>query len=111
LSSEEIYDELQRRVESTAKPQEAKLQHPESLRSANGSDLVRIAEVAIYSTDGLVRRSRALQESPDGQAARRVYLNSSDAARLGLSHSKLVRVSQGNGQVTLPLVIDDSVAE
>lgn len=112
LSSEGIYDELQRRVESAAKPQEAKPQRPESLGSAvNGSDLVRIAEVAIYSTDGLVRRSRALQESPDGQAARRVYLNSSDAARLGLGDSKLVRVSQGNGQVTLPLVIDDSVAE
>jgi NADH-quinone oxidoreductase subunit G len=111
LSSEEVSDELRHQVESTAKPREISTWRPESLGSANNGSLVRVAETFIYGTDGLVRRSRALQESPDGQAARRVYINSIDASRLGLSNAKLVQVSQGNGQVTLPLVIDDSVAE
>ncbi|ADE16714.1 NADH-quinone oxidoreductase, chain G [Nitrosococcus halophilus Nc 4] len=114
LSSEEIHDELRGQVENAIKPQGISPWRPESLdfgRVKGNGELVRIAEVAIYGTDGLVRRSQALQESPDGQAARRAYMNSADASRLGLSGAKRVRVSQGGGQVTVPLVIDDSVAE
>lgn len=112
LSSEELYDEVRRQAENAAKPRGISPWRPESLgpTNANGG-LMRIADVAIYGTDGLVRRSQALQESPEGQAARRAYMNSADAARLGLSSAKRVQVSQGGGQVTLPLVIDDSVAE
>jgi NADH-quinone oxidoreductase subunit G len=111
LSSEEVGDELRCKVESVSKPQEISKWCPESLGSEKGSSLVRIAEVFIYGTDGLVRRSKALQESPDGQAARRVYINSIDADRLGLSSAKLIEVSQGDGKVTLPFMIDNTVAE
>lgn len=111
LSSEEIQDELRRKVDGVPEIREASPWHPESLETVDRSDLVRIAEVAIYGTDGLVRHSQALQESPEAQAGRRIYMNSADAARLGLSEAKRVTVSQGNGQATLPLVIEDAVAE
>jgi NADH-quinone oxidoreductase subunit G len=111
LSTEDVGDELRCKMENVTKHREISKWCPESLGSEKDSGLVRIAEVFIYGTDGLVRRSKALQESPDGQAARRVYINSIDAARLGLSSAKLIQVSQGNGQVTLPITIDDSVAE
>ncbi|ADJ27525.1 NADH-quinone oxidoreductase subunit NuoG [Nitrosococcus watsonii] len=112
LSSQEIHDELRHQIENLAKPQASTPWHPETLGSANdGNYLVRIADTFIYGTDGLVRRSRPLQESPDGQAAGQAYMNSADAARLGLSDAERITVDQGNGQVTLPFVVDDTVAE
>ncbi|QBQ53569.1 NADH-quinone oxidoreductase subunit NuoG [Nitrosococcus wardiae] len=114
LSSEEIHDELRGQIENAIKPPGISPWRPESLdfgHTKDNGELVRIAEVAIYGTDGLVRRSQVLQETPDGLAARRAYMHSADASRLGLSGAKRVRVSQGGAQVTLPLVIDDSVAE
>ncbi|MDY6943907.1 MAG: NADH-quinone oxidoreductase subunit NuoG [Pseudomonadota bacterium] len=73
--------------------------------------LQRLGEVPLCASDGLVRRSKPLQETPDADAAKKAYLNASEAERLGLTDADQVVVSQGDGRVTLPLVIDNGLAD
>ena len=70
------------------------------------ADLERIGTLPLYAVDALVRRSPALQAMHDGADAA-LCLHSQEAARLGIEGS--ARVSQGDVDVTLPLVIDDRV--
>ncbi|BAW79783.1 NADH-quinone oxidoreductase subunit G [Candidatus Nitrosoglobus terrae] len=112
LSSEEVRDELHHKAETVSRPQKVNKWYPDSLNShQDNSFLVRVAEAFVYGTDGLVRRSKALQESADSQLARQVYMNSIDVNRLGLSSAKFVEVNQGGEKIILPLVVDNTVAE
>ena len=82
-----------------------------SVTEAQGDGaLWRCAETPIYSVDALVRRSKPLQRTPLAAAAK-ASINSSEAARQGLSSSAVVRVFQGDASVELELEFDDSVAD
>jgi len=70
---------------------------------ANG--LQRVADIPIYFTDPLARRSQALQSTADAKSPM-ARLNSDDAAKLGLADGALVQVSQAETSVQLRLRID-----
>ncbi len=72
--------------------------------------LERIADVPIYSTDSLVRRSAPLQDTADARAPA-VGLSSRVWQQLGLQAGDRVRVSQGAATATLPAREDASLAE
>jgi NADH-quinone oxidoreductase subunit G len=74
------------------------------------SELVRSGHVAIYATDGLARRARALQETVDGRVVV-AQLNPGQAKRLGLDRHERVRVLQGGADAVLSLVLDEQVPE
>ena len=76
--------------------------------SAATGGLERLADVPIYSTDALVRRSPALQATADA-AAPVASLPSALWAELGLSEGAQVKVSQDAGSVVLPAVLDASL--
>ncbi len=76
--------------------------------SAATGGLERLADVPIYSTDALVRRSPALQATADA-AAPVASLPSALWAELGLSEGAKVKVSQDAGSVVLPAVLDASL--
>ena len=62
------------------------------------------------SADPLVRQAASLQKTADvGDGA--VHINSAVAARLGLSSAKEVLAEQEESSLTLPLVIDERVAD
>ncbi len=69
-----------------------------------GGDMYRVGEVAIYGVDALCRRSEVLQQTAlaDNHF---VGLNPDDAGSRGLVNGHKVKVSQADGQVTLPLRI------
>jgi NADH-quinone oxidoreductase subunit G len=73
-------------------------------------ELQRVADVAIYGSDSIVRRAPSLQKTADGQSVA-VALPASLWSRLGLAAGDAVSVSQGGEAVKLPAVLDAGLAE
>ncbi|WP_036168640.1 NADH-quinone oxidoreductase subunit NuoG [Massilia sp. 9096] len=71
----------------------------------NGSQVERLADVPIYFTDALARRSEPLQRTADAQAPL-ATLPATLAEQLGVKEGDLVTVSQGQGAVNLVAAID-----
>ncbi len=78
--------------------------------NAPAAGLQRIADVPIYFTDSLVRRSEPLQKTADAKPPR-ARMNSKTLAGLGLADGDLVRVRQGNGLAELPATLDGRVPD
>jgi len=70
----------------------------------SGGDLYRVGEVAMYAVDALCRRSDVLQKTVHAETAF-VGMSPDDAGSRGLEDGRQVKVSQADGQVTLPLRI------
>ena len=82
------------------------LQRPDANRG-QGS-FVRVATVPIYRTDAVVRRAKSLQAHPlTGHAA--IGLHPEDALALGLSADAQVKVSAGDAEATLPVIVTRAV--
>ncbi len=72
--------------------------------------LERIAEVGLYDSDSLVRRSEVLHRTADrGQPI--LGLNEAQALRLELSAGTMVRVQMGDADAVLEVAIDNRVPE
>jgi NADH-quinone oxidoreductase subunit G len=70
--------------------------------------LQRVSEVPIYMTDAVVRRSGALQATADA-ATPKAWLHSEVLNKLGVHAGTTVKVSQGQGSVTLVADVDNSL--
>jgi NADH-quinone oxidoreductase subunit G len=81
---------------------------PELAAPASGDDLHRVGEVAMYAVDALCRRSEHLQQTVHADNAW-VGLNPDDAGSRGLVEDREVKVSQGDGQLLLPVRIFDEL--
>ena len=77
-----------------------------ALSAAGG--LQRVADVPIYSTDAVVRRSAPLQATADA-AIPQVRMHSDELKKLGVQSGDVVKVSQGQGSVKLFAVADDKL--
>lgn len=74
-----------------------------------GNGLERVADVPIYRSDALVRRSAPLQETP-ASAAPTARMAAATLSQLGLADGDLVKVRSSQGEVSLPAQLDDTVA-
>lgn len=74
------------------------------------SGLERVADVPIYRTDAMVRRSEPLQAAPASKKPA-AAMNGRTLTSLGLTAGVKVRVSGGQGAVELETVQDDAVAD
>jgi NADH-quinone oxidoreductase subunit G len=89
-------------AKSDAKP----LQRPD-INRGQGS-FVRVATVPIYRADAVVRRAKSLQSHPlTGHAA--VGLHPEDALALGISGDAQAKVSAGDVEATLPVIVTRAV--
>lgn len=70
----------------------------------------RLAPVSLYAVDGILRRAKSLQATPDAQVAQ-VRLSLAQAQALGLTEGQSVWVEQAGARSTtpLPIVIDEGV--
>ena len=75
-----------------------------------GTGLERVADVPIYRTDAMVRRSEPLQAAPASKKPA-AAMNGRTLTSLGLTAGVKVRVSSGQGAVELETVQDDAVAD
>ena len=74
------------------------------------SGLERVADVPIYRTDAMVRRSEPLQAAPASKKPA-AAMNGRTLTSLGLTAGVKVRVSSGQGAIELETVQDDAVAD
>lgn len=75
-----------------------------------GTGLERVADVPIYRTDAMVRRSEPLQAAPASKKPA-AAMNGRTLTSLGLTAGVKVRVTGGQGAVELETVQDDAVAD
>ena len=107
-SQEEIYDELNRLaggLQTDNRTGDTDLE----LQSGDHA-LERTGDVPIYAVDALVRRASSLQQTSDAVSAS-ARICSQQSERLGLAGADQVVVRQGEGSVTLPLLVDERVPE
>jgi len=78
--------------------------------NAAPASLERVADVPIYATDALVRRSTPLQLTADARSPV-ASLPRALWDKLGLDDGMSVRVSQGGAQVVLPAKLDATLAD
>lgn len=105
-SSEEVLAAIKTQFQLKAK-EPVDFFYPQKITQHN-SELYRIGEWPLYRVDSLVRESQALQNCGSAQKAE-IRVNSATANKYKLSDS--ATVSQGNFAVTLPLTIDDRIAD
>lgn len=99
------------RAEALAQPIDAQLDNRTgaairvSTRSVGGA-IERVADVPIYHSDAIVRRAESLQLTAAARRAMQVGLSADLFASLGVQAGDPVRVSQGQGSVVLPAVLE-----
>jgi NADH-quinone oxidoreductase subunit G len=108
VSSEEILAEAQNAC-AQVKPDNT-VNLDQSFTPFRADGLLRVADVPIYATDSLVRRSHSLQASPLARPAE-VRLHPETAQALGVVGRDQVQVRQNGVVVDLPLVLDESISQ
>lgn len=98
------------RAEVLSAPVEAQLDNrtdaPIRVTAAAANDIERIADVPIYHADPIVRRADSLQLTAAARRAMQIALPADLFARLGIQSGDPVRVTQGQGSVVLPAVLE-----
>ncbi|UIF87083.1 NADH-quinone oxidoreductase subunit NuoG [Cupriavidus sp. UYPR2.512] len=98
------------RVEVLSAPVEAQLDNatdaPIRVAAAAANGIERIADVPIYHADPIVRRAESLQLSAAARRAMQIALPADLFASLGIQSGDPVRVTQGQGSVVLPAVLE-----
>jgi len=91
----------------------AKLANTSALKPAlatmSAAGLERIADVAIYSTDAIVRRAESLQKTADARTPQ-AWISKAQAEKIGVSAGDMVKVTKA-GSVLLNVGIDGSLPE
>jgi NADH-quinone oxidoreductase subunit G len=110
FSSDQVLDEVNGAIGAVRGDNKVAWSCPESVAAAGG--LCTVSEVPIYAVDALVRRSPALQDTPDGEAGRRARIHPATAEGLGITGDGRVTVTlAAGGSAELDLVLDARVAD
>ncbi|WP_427312911.1 NADH-quinone oxidoreductase subunit NuoG [Cupriavidus sp. H39] len=98
------------RAEVLSAPVESQLDNatdaPIRVAAAATNGIERIADVPIYHADPIVRRAESLQLSAAARRAMQIALPADLFVRLGIQSGDPVRVTQGQGSVVLPAVLE-----
>ena len=106
-SSQEVLNELKLK-QKIASPLRLEWHNPNSVEIEDCDELVRVAEWPMYRIDAMTRHAVPLQNSAANDVPC-IKLHSKTAKKYDLSET--ATVSQGNIEITLPLIIDDKIAE
>jgi len=106
-TSEEVRDEVLNDLDVAAKLNNA-ISEVNMQAAPASAGLQRVSDVPIYATDSIVRRSAPLQATADA-ANPQVYMHSEELSKVGVQSGAQVKVSQGQGSVTLNAVADDKL--
>ncbi|MBC3812246.1 NADH-quinone oxidoreductase subunit NuoG [Undibacterium aquatile] len=107
-TSEAIRDEVLGGNDVIAKLNNIAVLKP-ALESVSEAGLERVADVAIYSTDAIVRRAESLQKTTDARAPQ-AWISAGYAEKIGVSAGDMVKVTKG-GSILLNVGIDGSLPE
>ena len=80
----------------------------EPSKNDNAAGFQRVSDVPIYAADAIVRRASSLQKTRDAHAPL-AMMHSAELKKLNLQSGEMVRLTQENGSVRLPVIADDSL--
>ena len=106
-TSEAVRDEALKDVDVASKLNNA-IGAVESKAADAPKGLQRVSDVPIYTTDAVVRRSAPLQATNDA-ASPQAWLHSEELSKLGVQEGATVKVSQGQGSVSLIAAVDNNL--
>lgn len=106
LETNEILAELKLNLQAVKLSTLGTLPTRLSLPKPVAHTMQRIGEVAMYRTDALVRRAKALQAMAGSPVVR---MHPRDMDHLGISAKDLVRLGQGDSYVQLPAEMDEAI--
>lgn len=110
LASEDVLKEVKDKAGSVIANNNIEWRCPEQLGSVNSTDILRISELQVYAGDSLQRRAYALQSTFDADTAA-IRINKKLADSIGVSDGANATAAQNGTNVTLPVIIDDHVAD
>jgi NADH-quinone oxidoreductase subunit G len=105
----EVRQELHQPVAATAAPAFALPPEDPAMTPASGQ-LMRLAEIPMYTVDPIVRRAPALQITADNPPPS-ARLNAAQAGKLGFQGGASVQVVMSQGVARLDLVLDERVPD
>ena len=108
--SEQVRDELLSACEGLKPDNSIKDSDADLEISSVAEGLQRVGGVPMYSVDSLVRRSPALQNTPDSWCSG-IRISSSLGSELGMAEGDSAVLKQGEYSVTLPLIFDERVPD
>ncbi len=79
--------------------------------NVNTNGLRTISEVPEYQIDSVVRRSEALQLTPESQKALTARMNKAEAEKQGVSNAKSVNITHNDKSITMTFEIDNGIAD
>ena len=106
-TSEAVRDEALKDIDVASKLNNA-IGTVEAKAATAPNGLQRVSDVPIYTTDAVVRRSAPLQATTDA-AAPQAWLHSEELNKLGVQAGATVKVSQGQGSVSLIAAVDNNL--
>ncbi len=114
VSSEQVRDELRRKVSGVTPDNAGRWLVPNALSAAGkgkGKAMQCFYETPMYSIDALTRRAPALQATKHDIADGHVRVSGSVAAKLELQTGDKVSVKQNAAAVQLPVIVDPRIAD
>ncbi|PHS24944.1 MAG: NADH-quinone oxidoreductase subunit G [Methylophaga sp.] len=108
VSSQDIRDEVQDKLKLVSANTRTYL--PDDFDIDIGG-LMTISEVPAYQIDSIVRRSDALQKTPENQQASIARMNAAEANKQGVSDVEFIKIRQGEHVITMTFEVDDAIAD
>ena len=110
VTSEDVLKEVKEKAGNIIAENSLEWRCPELSDSNKAADIVRIAEWQMYAGDSLQRRADALQSTFDADVAA-IRVNKDLAEKIGTVDGAQAVVAQNGTAVTLPVIVDDLVAD
>jgi len=107
VSSQDVRDDIQDQLALQTDSNKVDF-IPQGLAVESG--LMAISEVPMYRTDSIVRRSQALQLTPENQSSQLAKINTQEAEQHGVDAGP-VEVSSAENTISMVLEIDDTIAD
>lgn len=112
VASTDIRDELADTLKIPAASQTESYLPPELTGKDNDTDtLTLISDVAMYRTDSLLRRSVALQQTPENKQALVARVHPQTLSAMDLTDAEQVLITQGECSVAVDVQPDDTITE
>ncbi|HEY5604667.1 MAG TPA: NADH-quinone oxidoreductase subunit NuoG [Gammaproteobacteria bacterium] len=110
VTSEDVLKEIKQKTANLIADNTLVWRSPELAAADKGTAIVRIAEWQMYAGDSLQRRAHALQDTFDADIAA-IRINQRLAKKIGAVDGANAVVTQNGAHVTLPVIVDDLVAD
>jgi len=108
VTSEDVLKEVKEKAGSVIADNNIEWRCPEF--KVTKTDIVRVAEWQMYAGDSIQRRAQALQSTYDADVAA-IRINKRLAEKIGTADGANAVVTQNGSKITLPVIIDDLVAD